>query len=230
LSHNWRHGAAEFDDENLVSCAGLVPVMELAAQTGLSNLLTEHVGFRSERIRSGAANPAPKLTSIIAGMAAGADSIDDLDVIRAGGMKTLFDAVYAPATMGIFLREFTHGHTRQLASVLRRHLVALAKRTDVLDGITDQAFVDIDSLLRPVNGHAKQGASFGHTKIANKQVLRKGLSPLATTISTRTAAPGTGRNPATRGQSRFRQRRGQHDHRSHQYRKGRWREEYRVPW
>jgi hypothetical protein len=189
LSHNWRHGAAEFDDENLVSCAGLVPVMELAEQTGLSNLLEEHVVFRSERIRSGAANPTPKLTSIIAGMAAGADSIDDLDVIRAGGMKNLFSAVYAPATMGIFLREFTHGHTRQLASVLRRHLSALAKRTDVLDGIADQAFVDIDSLLRPVYGRAKQGASFGHTKIANKQVLRKGLSPLATTISTRKAAP-----------------------------------------
>ena len=103
--------------------------------------------------------------------------------------KNLFSAVYAPATMGIFLREFTHGHTRQLAAVPRRHLSALAKRTDVLDGIADQAFVDIDSLLRPVYGRAKQGASFGHTKIANKQVLRQGLSPLATTISTRTAAP-----------------------------------------
>jgi hypothetical protein len=122
-------------------------------------------------------------------MAAGADSIDDLDVIRAGGMKNPFSAVYASATMRIFLREFTHGHTRQLASVLRRHLSALAERTDVLDGITGQAFVDIDSLLRPVYGRAKQGASFGHTKIANKQLLRKGLSPLATTISTRKAAP-----------------------------------------
>ena len=49
--------------------------------------------------------------------------------------------------------------------------------------------MDIDSLLRPVYGHAKQGASFGHTKIAGKQVLRRGLSPLATTISTRQAAP-----------------------------------------
>ena len=104
-------------------------------------------------------------------------------------MKKLFSAVCAPATMGIFLREFTQGHTRRLASVLRRHLSALATRTEVLAGIGDQAFVDIDSLLRPVYGRAKQGASFGHTKIANKQVLRQGLSPPATTISTRTAAP-----------------------------------------
>jgi len=44
-------------------------------------------------------------------------------------------------------------------------------------------------LLRPVYGHAKQGASYGHTKIAGKQVLRKGLSPLATTISTPDCAP-----------------------------------------
>ena len=146
--------------------------------------------FRSERIRSGAANPTPKLTSVIAGLLAGADSIDDLDLIRAGGMKRLFGGVYAPATLGILLREFTGGHVRQLHAVLSRHLLALATRTGVLDGIaTSRAFVDIDSLLRPVYGHAKQGASFGHTKIANRQVLRRGLSPLATTISTPSAAP-----------------------------------------
>lgn len=50
-------------------------------------------------------------------------------------------------------------------------------------------FIDIDSLVRPVYGYAKQGASFGRTKVAGKQVLRKGLSPLATTISTPIAAP-----------------------------------------
>jgi hypothetical protein len=109
-------------------------------------------------------------------------------VIRAGGMKTLFDGVRAPAKMGILLREFTHGHTRQLSSVLREHLLALTERTNLLDGITEQRFVDIDSLLRPVYGHVKQGASFGHAKIANKQLLRRGLS-LVTTISTRTAVP-----------------------------------------
>jgi hypothetical protein len=52
-----------------------------------------------------------------------------------------------------------------------------------------RAFIDIDSLQRPVYGYAKQGGSFGHTKVSGKQVLRKGLSPLATTISTPIAAP-----------------------------------------
>jgi hypothetical protein len=178
-----------FDDGSLVSHAGLVPVLELAERAGLSRLLDEHVRFVDERVKSGAANPTPKLTSIIAGMAAGADSIDDLDVIRSGGMTKVFGGVYACATLGIFLREFTHGHTRQLSAVLRRHLIALAERTPVLDGIRGRAFIDIDSLLRPVYGHAKQGASFGHTKIAGKTILRRGLSPLAVTISTETAAP-----------------------------------------
>nr|WP_091192772.1 IS1380 family transposase [Micromonospora narathiwatensis] len=188
-SHAWRADSAVFDEDNLVSCAGLVPVLELAEQAGLSRLLDEHVQFACERLKSGAANPTPKLTSIIAGMAAGADSIDDLDVIRSGGMKKLFSRVYANSTLGIFLREFTHGHTRQLSAVLRRHLVALAQQTPVLDGINDHVFIDIDSLLRPVYGHAKQGASFGHTKIAGKTILRRGLSPLAVTICTATAAP-----------------------------------------
>jgi hypothetical protein len=178
-----------FDDDNLVSHAGLVALMELAEQAGLSALLDEHVRFTGERVRSGAANPTPKLTSIIAGMAAGADSIDDLDVIRSGGMKKLFAGVYACATLGIFLREFTYGHVRQLCAVLRRLLVALAERTPLLPGIADRAYIDIDSLLRPVYGKAKQGASFGHTKIANKTILRRGLSPLAVTISTDKAAP-----------------------------------------
>jgi hypothetical protein len=122
-------------------------------------------------------------------MAAGADSIDDLQVIRSGGMTRLVEQVYAPATLGQFLREFTHRHCQQVASAARAHLVNLAQWTDLLAGIGEQAFIDIDSLLRPVYGHAKQGASFGHTKIAGKQVLRNGLAPLATTISTRSAAP-----------------------------------------
>ncbi len=134
-------------------------------------------------------NPAGKLTSIVAGMMCGADCIDDVNVLRAGGTPRVFDEVYAPSTLGIFLREFTFGHANQLAAVARAHLVALAARVPLLAGIEQRAFVDIDSLLRPVYGHAKQGASFGHAKIAGRALLRRGLSPQITTISTATAAP-----------------------------------------
>jgi len=178
-----------FDEDSLVSCAGLVPVMRLAEQTGLVQVLSDKVCIAVPKIKSGSANPAPKLTTLIAGMCAGADSIDDIDVLRSGGMKTVFGGVYAPSTVGTLLREFTFGHARQLESVLREHLVALCGRVDLLPGADQRVFVDIDSLLRPVYGHAKQGASYGHSKIAGKQVLRKGLSPLAATISTAGAAP-----------------------------------------
>jgi Transposase DDE domain group 1 len=180
---------SRFDDGNLVSFAGLAPVLVLAEKAGLSGLIADRVKITTSTVPSAGVNPAGKLTAIIAGMAAGADSIDDLDVVRSGGMKQLFTGVYACATLGQFLREFTHGHTLQLASVARAHLANLVRHTDLLPGRAEQVFIDIDSLLRPVFGHAKQGASFGFTKIAGKQVLRKGLSPLVTTISTEQGAP-----------------------------------------
>src|SRR3954449_12672694 len=189
VSHRFTAGSARFDEDNLVSDAGLVPLLGLAEQTGLAEIIAEKVSIKTSRIKSGAANPAPKLLTVIARMCAGADSIDDLDVLRAGGMSILFDGVYAPSTLGTLLREFSFGHARQLESVLREHLAALAERTELLVGLDEQVFIDIDSLLRPVYGHAKQGASYGHTKIAGKQVLRKGLSPLATTLSTEQCAP-----------------------------------------
>jgi len=100
----------------------------------------------------------------------------------------LFGGVYASATLGISCGSSPTAHQSTLR-VLRRHLIALSERTPLLAGIGQRAFVDIDSLLRPVYGHAKQGASFGHTRIAGKSVLRRGLSPLAVTIATPTAAP-----------------------------------------
>lgn len=188
-SHTFTIGSAVFDEENLVSAAGLVPIMELAEQSGLSRLIGEHVELPSTRVASGAVNPAGKLTTIIAGMMCGADSIDDAGVLRAGGTPRVFHEVYAPSTVGIFLREFTFGHSNQLAAVAREHLIALASRTPLLAGTDERMFLDIDSLLRPVYGHHKQGASFGHAKIAGRALPRRGLSPLITTLSVPGAAP-----------------------------------------
>ena len=188
-SHTFTVDSAVFDERNLVSAAGLLPMLELAEQAGLSKLIGEHVDLPSVRVKSGAVNPAGKLTSIIAAMMCGADCIDDANVLRAGGTPRVFGEVYASSTLGIFLREFTFGHANQLAAVQRQHLVALAQRMALLPDIEQRVFLDIDSLLRPVYGHHKQGASFGHAKIAGRALLRLGLSPLITTISTATAAP-----------------------------------------
>ncbi|GAB88358.1 IS1380 family transposase [Gordonia rhizosphera] len=211
LSHTFAASSAQFDEDSLVSYAGLVPVLALAGETGLDRLLAEKVKFTCERIKSGAANPAPKLMTVIAGMCAGADSIDDLNMLRAGGMPMLFDQLYAPSTMGTLLREFTFGHTKQLESVLTNHLSSLVGRVPhLLAGGEQRTVIDIDSLLRPVYGHAKQGASYGHTKVGGRQVLRKGLAPLVTTISTATSAPvvagmllRAGKTPSGQGAARM---------------------------
>jgi hypothetical protein len=120
---------------------GLVPVMGLAEQVGLGRLLGEKVRISAPRIKSWLANPAPKLATVVAGMCAGADCIDDIDVLRSGGMTSLCDGVYAPSTVGTSLRELTFGHARHLASVLREHLVALCGRTDLLRQANQQVFV-----------------------------------------------------------------------------------------
>ena len=136
-----------------MSHAGLVPLLGLAEQTRLPEIIAGKVSIQTPRIKSGAANLAPKLLGVIAGMCVGADSIDDLEVLRAGGMPILFDGVYAPSTLGTLLREFSFGHARQLESVLREHLVALAGRTQLLIGIETGVHrhrLASDSLLRPV--------------------------------------------------------------------------------
>jgi hypothetical protein len=163
--------------------------MALAERAGMSELVAAKVEITNAPIPSTGVNPAGKVAAIVAGMVAGADCIDDLDVIRHGGMKRLFGGVYAPSTLGSFLRSFTHGHALQLVAVLRAMLVALAQRTPVLAGADQMTFVDIDSLLRRVYGHRKRGARFGPAKIGGYQLLLRGLSPLVVTISTRLAAP-----------------------------------------
>ncbi len=176
---------AAFDDPNLVSCAGLVPLMALAEQVDLAGV----VGRRVRLDVSTGANPGGKATSIVAGMVAGADSIDDLCVLRHGGMGALFGGCTHPSTLGSFLRSFSWGHALQLEAAARDLLAALAVRAPLLPGADKLAFVDVDSLLRRVYGPAKQGARFGHAKVGGYSVRLRGLSPVIAAISTPDAAP-----------------------------------------
>jgi hypothetical protein len=185
LQHRASAVGAVFDDPNLLSCAGLEPVMRLAEQAGLHKLVDQALALPG----STGSNPSGKVAAIIAGMLAGADSIDDLNLIRHGGMRSLFTGVYAPSTLGSFLRTFTHGHALQLHAAARSLLVALADRVDLLPGADQLCFIDIDSMLRRVYGKQKQGAGFGHAKIGGYDVRLRGLSPLLVTLTTPTAAP-----------------------------------------
>src|SRR3954454_20909746 len=118
-----------FDDQNLIADAGLVPVVALAEQVGLAELIVERLAIVDAANGAGA-NPHAKVMSLVAGMVAGADSIEDVDGLRHAGNHLVFERVRAPSTLGTFLRAFTHGHVQQLNRVLREHLVALCERVD----------------------------------------------------------------------------------------------------
>jgi hypothetical protein len=171
-----------FDDPNLVTDARLVPVMALAEQIGLPALVAQHVTI-ADVANSVGANPVAKVMSLLAGMIAGADSIEDMDRLRHTGTRVVFDQIRAPSTLGSFLRAFTHGHVQQLNAVLRKALVALAGRVSLLPGADEVVFVDLDSTHRQVYGYQKQGAAVGRLK------GRKTLHPLIATASTPISRP-----------------------------------------
>jgi len=168
-----------FDDPNLVSTAGLVPTLRLAETAGLHDLL-------EQRLTVASPNPAAKATCVIGGMLAGADSIDDLNLLRHGAMDRLFNGLRAPSTLGTYLRSFTHGHVQQLDAVGTRVLAGLTTQVPGLiagaqepDGL---ALIDVDDTIREVHGYAKQGAAYGYSKV-------RGLNAQLAVLSTPLAAP-----------------------------------------
>jgi hypothetical protein len=178
LSHARCAISVRFDDPNLVSCAGLAPVLALATRCGLAELLTERLRIAAR----GGANATAKILALIAGMIAGADSIDDMDLLRHGGMGRLFTDIRAPSTLGTFLRVLTFGHVRQLDAVAAQLLTRLAAAAPILPGLSTVAFVDIDDTVRQTYGYAKQGAGRGYSGV-------KGLNALIATVSTPLSAP-----------------------------------------
>ena len=174
-----------FDDPNLVGSAGLVPVMRLADRAGLTDLANQTLSVPTDK----GANAGLKVSSLVAGMVAGADSIDDLALLRHGGMDRLFARIYAPSTLGSFLRSFRFGHVRQLDAVAARFLQNLADLTPVLSAPAaatlppgQYAFVDVDDTVIGVHGHAKQGAGFGYNQV-------RGLNALLATVTMSGLAP-----------------------------------------
>lgn len=155
LCHTSAATSALFDDPNLVSSAGLVPVLALARSAGLQDLAQHHLSVPSDK----GANAGLKVSSLVAGMVAGADSIDDMALLRHGAMGRVFAGAYAPSTLGSFLRSFTFGHVRQLDAVASRFLGRLGARTPLLqlhDTAAERVMIDIDDTIIEVHGYAKQ--------------------------------------------------------------------------
>jgi hypothetical protein len=158
----------EFDDERVVSDAGIVLVATLVGRLGIEALVGRFV--RLPRDRPGAANAGRKVMALIYAMLLGADSIDHCEVLRAGRTRRLLGGwLPAPSTLGTFLRAFTFGHVRQLDRVLAESL-ARAWRAGAGPG-GERLVVDVDSFIGEVHGYKKQGVGFGYTK-------RRGYHPL----------------------------------------------------
>jgi len=180
LSHTLPVASAVFDEPNLVSSAGLLPLMALAQPSRLRALADERLSVPTDK----GANAGLKLSSLVAGMAAGADSIEDMALLRHGGMGRVFTGAYAPSTLGSFLRSFTFGHVRQLDAVASRFLLNLAEHTELVGGIEDSGtvHVDLDDTIVEVHGYSKQGAAFGYSGV-------RGLNAALATVSTEAEAP-----------------------------------------
>jgi len=185
FNHTPTAASYSFNDTNLVSPTGLVPIMRLAHQAGLLDLAEQRLTVTTTGADKGA-NPGAKLSTLIAGMAAGADSIDDMNILRHGGMNRLFDRVYAPSTLGSFLRSFSFGHVRQLDAISARLLTGFDQHIRLLatSPTTPQSsmvFVDVDDTVIDVHSARKQGAGFGYQG-------SRGLNALLATASTSTSS------------------------------------------
>jgi hypothetical protein len=103
-------------------------------------------------------------------MVAGADCIDDCDVLRSGATgKVLGHGVMAPSTLGTFLRSFTFGHVRQLDR-LSEELLSRAWAFGAGPGV-DPMTIDIDSTIQQVYGKRKRGSAYGYTKVLGQHPL-----------------------------------------------------------
>jgi hypothetical protein len=159
-----------FDDERAVASAGLLLPATLAERLGIEQATDQLVDLGD---RTGAAHPGRKLLTLVHAMVAGADCIDDVELLRAGSTgSVLGHRVMAASTVGTWLRAFTFGHARQLDRVTGEILTrAWAAGAGPGDG---PLTVDVDSTICEVHGYHKQGAGYGYTH-------RLGYHPLLAT-------------------------------------------------
>ena len=165
----------DFDDERLVANAGLIVPAALAEHLGLRELLDERVDLGDA---PGRANIGVKAMTVIHSVLAGADSIDDCEVLRAGATSAVLGhGVAAPSTIGTFLRSFSWAHGRQLDSVAAEMLVRAWAAGGGPDDPAGPFDLDMDSSIHETYGLQKEGATrFSYTHV-------RGYHPLYATAA-----------------------------------------------
>lgn len=172
-SHKLVQVETTFDEDNLVPNAGLQVPAALAQKLGVAELVDERVKL-PEGV-AGRANCGTKAMTVIGAMLAGADSIDDTDVLRTGAAPELFDQIRAPSTIGTWLRGFNWAAVRMLDAV-SREVLARAWQAGLGPDLDADLTIDLDSTVCQVYGAKKQGAKYGYTKV-------RGYHPLLATLA-----------------------------------------------
>lgn len=158
-SHSPARLAVTFDDDRAVAGAGLALVATLSDRLGTFDLANEVVDLGDV---PGHAVPGRKILTLVHSIVAGAECIDDCDVLRSGSTQTVLGhKVMAPSTLGTFLRGFTFGHVRQLDR-LSGELLARAWSLGAGPG-EEPMTIDIDSTIQQVYGRQKQGSGYGYS-------------------------------------------------------------------
>lgn len=154
-SHKCQRLSVTFDDPNLVANAGLSLTATLAQRLGVREVVDARVDLSG---RVGGANPGVKAMTVVSALLAGAEWIDDVDVLRAGASETVLGhELRAPSTIGTWLRSFTWGHVRQLDAAAGA-LVARAWALGAGPGRDEPVTIDVDSTHCETYGLGKQGA------------------------------------------------------------------------
>ncbi len=181
-SHNLAGVSVTFDEDCLVPNAGLVAPALLVQRLGIAGLVDARVKLAKG---PGAGSCGAKAVTVLGAMLAGGDSIDDVDVLRAGAAPVLFDQVRAPSTIGTWLRALTWANVRQFDAVTRQTLVrAWAAGLGPAD-LAASLTIDIDSSVCQTYGVNKQGAKFGYTKVRGYHPLLATLADTGEVVHTR---------------------------------------------
>lgn len=146
----------------------------LMNRLGLIEVIDERVRLRG---RVGGADSGVKAATVISGLLAGADCIDDIDVLRAGASDAVCGhQLRAPSTIGTWLRALGWGHARQLDAAAGE-LLARAWAAGAGPSTTEPVTIDVDSTLCKTYGLFKQG---GH-KVTRKH--HRGCHPLVAVVA-----------------------------------------------
>lgn len=155
-SHSPSRLSVMFDDDHAVASAGLALVATLSEKLGLTEAVDELVDVGPF--------PGKRVATLVHAMVAGAQCIDDAEVLRSGSTGVVLGhPVMAPSTLGTFLRKFSFGHLRQLDK-LSETMLTRAWGAGAGPG-EESMTIDMDSTICEVSGKKKHGAAYGYSKV-----------------------------------------------------------------